>query len=52
MQSIVANQCPGFFSNTVSKFGSEMAIANYVKNQGTEKDYKQLHQQNYSTELF
>ena len=35
----------GFFVNTVSKFGSEEIIKNYLKNQGNEtlKDYVQLH---------
>ena len=36
----------GYFVNTVSKFGSEATIRNYVKNQGTEEEYVQLHQQN------
>ena len=35
----------GFFVNTVSKFGSEDTISKYVRNQGTEKEYKKLHSQ-------
>ncbi len=33
----------GYFINTVSKHGSEKTIATYVKNQGVEKEYVQLH---------
>ena len=33
----------GYFVNTVSKFGDETTISKYVRNQGTEKDYKVLH---------
>ena len=40
----------GYFINTVSKFGSEKSIAEYVKKQGSEKDYKKLHSQ--QLELF
>jgi putative transposase len=29
----------GYFVNTVSKFGSEATIRNYVKNQGVEEEY-------------
>jgi putative transposase len=42
----------GFFSNTVSKFGGEKTIANYVKSQGKTKEYNKLLQQPLSTELF
>jgi putative transposase len=35
----------GFFVNTVSKFGGEKTISNYVKNQGMEVNYKLLHKQ-------
>jgi putative transposase len=35
----------GFFANTVSKYGGEKAIANYVKNQGKQPEYKKLHTQ-------
>lgn len=34
----------GFFVNTVSKFGSEDTIRNYVKNQGIEEEYEKLHE--------
>jgi putative transposase len=34
----------GYFVNTVSKFGSEATIRNYVKNQGTEQEYEKLHE--------
>ena len=34
----------GYFVNTVSKFGDEKSISNYVKNQGI-KNYKQIHSQ-------
>ena len=33
----------GFFINTVSRHGNEDVIANYVRNQGVEKQYKVLH---------
>ncbi len=35
----------GYFVNTVSKFGSEATIRNYVKKQGVEDEYVELHQQ-------
>lgn len=35
----------GFFVNTVSKFGSEDTISKYVKDQGIEKEYKKLYDQ-------
>jgi REP element-mobilizing transposase RayT len=35
----------GFFVSTVGKAGNEEVIANYVKNQGVEKEYNQLHKQ-------
>lgn len=34
----------GYFVNTVSKFGSEATIRNYVKNQGVEEEYVKLHE--------
>jgi len=40
----------GYFINTVSRFGSEESITEYVKKQGLEKDYKKLHSQ--QLELF
>ena len=33
----------GYYVNTVSQHGNEEVIAKYVKNQGQEKEYKQLH---------
>ena len=33
----------GYFVNTVSKFGDEETITKYVKEQGTEKEYKILY---------
>ena len=33
----------GYFMNTVGQHGNEQSIANYVKNQGNEHDYKVLH---------
>ena len=38
----------GFFVNTVSKFGSEDTISKYVRDQGIEKEYKKLHDQQIS----
>jgi len=34
-----------YYVSTVGKHGDEKKIANYVKNQGTGKDYKVLHRQ-------
>ncbi len=42
----------GNFISTVGRHGSEEVIRQYVKNQGTEKDYKQLHKQEVQLELF
>jgi len=36
-----------YFVNTVSKFGDENTISQYVKEQGLEKEYKQLHKDNH-----
>lgn len=33
----------GYFVNTVGQYGSEKMIAEYVKNQGRESEYQQLH---------
>ena len=33
----------GYFVNTVSKFGDETSISNYVKEQGKDKEYTLLH---------
>ena len=35
----------GYFVNTVSKYGNENVISNYIKKQGNDKEYKQLHKQ-------
>ena len=35
----------GYFVSSVGKHGSETVISNYVKGQGTEKEYKKLHWQ-------
>jgi len=40
----------GYYINTVSQFGNEKTISEYVKNQGREKEYKKLHSQ--QLELF
>ena len=38
----------GFFVNTVSKYGNEEVIKNYLQNQGKEQEYKQIHKnENY-----
>ena len=41
----------GYFINTVGQYGTEKKIANYVKNQGLEKEYKKL-KTNHQLELF
>ena len=41
----------GYVLSTVGRHGSEEVIRRYVKNQGTEKDYKQLHSQAVQMEL-
>jgi len=33
----------GYFVSTVSKYGNEEIISNYVRQQGTEKEYKQIY---------
>ena len=35
----------GFYVNTVGRQGNEDTIQEYVKQQGTEKDYKKIHHQ-------
>jgi len=35
----------GYFVNTVSKFGDESSISQYVRDQGLEKEYKVLHKE-------
>ena len=39
----------GYFVNSVSRFGDENTISQYVKEQGVEKEYKILHKQNQLT---
>jgi putative transposase len=41
----------GYFVNTVSKFGSEATIRNYVRDQGVEEEYVKLHQQDEGEQL-
>ena len=41
----------GYFVNTVSKFGSEATIRNYVKKQGIEEEYVELHHQAEGVQL-
>ena len=33
----------GFYANTVDQYANEEVIRAFVKNQGTEKEYKKLH---------
>ena len=40
----------GYYVNTVSRYGSEEAVRKYVKAQGTQEEYQQLHVQ--QLELF
>jgi REP element-mobilizing transposase RayT len=35
----------GYFANTVGQKGNEKTIANYVRNQGREAEYQQLHRE-------
>ena len=42
----------GNFISTVGRHGSEEVIRRYVKNQGTEKNYKRLHSQEIQLDLF
>ena len=42
----------GYFISTVGRHGSEEVIRRYVKHQGTERDYKQLHSQAVQMELW
>jgi putative transposase len=35
----------GYYVNTVSKFGDENSISKYVREQGVEKEYNQLHKE-------
>ena len=42
----------GYFVNTVGQHGNEKVIATYIRNQGQETAYKQLHKQPLQLELF
>ncbi len=42
----------GYFVSTVGRHGNEEVIRQYVKKQGDEKAYKQLHRQDLQLELF
>ena len=35
----------GYYVSTVGRYGSEEAIREYVKDQGKEEEYQQLHEQ-------
>jgi putative transposase len=42
----------GYFMTTVGQHGNEKVIAMYIRKQGTETSYKQLHKQPLQLELF
>ena len=42
----------GYFITTVGQHGNEKVIATYIRHQGTEAVYKQLHKQPLQLELF
>ena len=42
----------GYFVTTVGQHGNEQVIATYIRKQGKERDYKQLHKQQLQLELF
>ena len=42
----------GYFVTTVGQHGNEHVIATYIRKQGQEQDYKQLHKQPLQLELF
>ena len=42
----------GYFMATVGQHGNERVIATYIRKQGQERDYKQLHKQPLQLELF
>ena len=42
----------GYFISTVGRHGNEDIIVQYIKQQGTEKEYKKLHSQQIQLELF
>jgi hypothetical protein len=39
---LVKFRSDGYFISTVSKYGNEEVISNYVKSQGVEKEYKRI----------
>ena len=42
----------GYFMTTVGQHGTEQVIARYIRKQGQDQDYKQLHKQPLQLELF
>ena len=42
----------GYFINTVGQHGNEKVIATYIRKQGQDTAYKQLHKQPLQLELF
>ena len=42
----------GYLMTTGGQHGNEYVIAAYIRNQGQEQDYKQLHKQPLQLELF
>lgn len=42
----------GYYVTSVGQHGTEKVIKNYIKKQGIEKEYKELHQQHIQLELF
>ncbi|MCD6460757.1 IS200/IS605 family transposase [bacterium] len=42
----------GYFINTVGKHGNEESISKYVKEQGREKEYKKIYQQQLELNIF
>jgi REP-associated tyrosine transposase len=42
----------GYFMTTVGQHGNEQVIATYIRKQGQEQEYKQLHKQPLQLELF
>ena len=42
----------GYFMTTVGQHGNEQVIARYIRQQGQEQEYKQLHRQPLQLELF
>lgn len=42
----------GYYVASVGQHSTEKVIKNYIKKQGIEKEYKELHQQHIQLELF